>query len=424
MLNKIKGTQDFLDLTLFNFIITQAKQHLALYNFQEVVTPILEPTELFQRAVGEHTDVVSKEMFTIQPHGAAPTEAAICLRPEHTAAMMRAYLENDLYNTLPQPWKAYTWGPMFRYERPQKGRFRQFHQISLEIIGTANLAEDVLLISMLHHFFATKLQLDNYALQLNFLGTPTDRAAYRTKLITFLTQVADQICETCRGRSSKNPLRIFDCKSPTCQAVYQQAPLLIDSLSAESQAEWALLQAQLALLSISFVVNPRLVRGLDYYHKTVFEFVSGDLGAQNSFCGGGRYDQLASLLGHKQDYPAVGCGIGIERLLLLLESQTNRLRLPTQLALTVLIPLSADQVTLGLLLTEQLHSKNLCTELLLELGSLKSMLRKAHRLGAKFVALIGADEQAAQTVTVKNMLTSSSETVPQAGLADYLLRAV
>lgn len=423
MLSKIKGTQDFLDLTLFNWIVTQAKQHLALYNFQEVATPIIEPTELFQRAVGEHTDVVSKEMFTIQPHGAAAAEAAICLRPEHTAAMMRAYLESELPYAQPQPWKAYTWGPMFRYERPQKGRYRQFHQISLEIIGTASVSEDVLLISMLHSFFSSKLRLDNYALQLNFLGTLADRAAYRQQLTAFLTQVADQICETCRTRSSKNPLRIFDCKSPTCQTVYLAAPLLTDSLSPASQAEWSLVQEQLALLSVSFVVNPRLVRGLDYYNKTVFEFVSGELGAQNSFCGGGRYDQLATMLEHKQDYPAVGCGIGIERLMLLLANQPN-LQLPTKPALTVVIPLAAEQVTLALLLTEQLHSKNLCVELCLELSSLKSMLRKASRLGAKFVVLIGADEQATHTVTLKHMLTSTEERVPQAALAAQLLQTI
>lgn len=425
MIHKIKGTQDFINLELFNFIVAQAKTHLAEYNFQEVATPILEPTELFKRAVGEHTDVVSKEMFTIQQHGEQKEDREeICLRPEHTAAMMRAYLENDLYHSMPAPWKAFTYGPMFRYERPQKGRFRQFHQISLEIIDSHNISEDVRFISMLDSFFKTKLKLNNYALQLNFLGTPADRASYRLELVNFLEQVNSQICETCRVRKTKNPLRIFDCKNPTCQAAYETAPVITDALSPESRAEWELLQQQLALLSVSFVCKPTLVRGLDYYNKTVFEFVSSDLGAQNSFCGGGRYDQLASLIGAKQDYPSVGAGIGIERLMLLLETQINNLNLPTKPALTVILPLAPAQTTMALLLAQELNHKNLCVDVILEQTSVKSMMRKANRLGAKFAVLIGESEQQAHVVTVKNMVNGTEETIKQLDLANYLLQSI
>lgn len=424
MINRIKGTQDFINLELFNFIVAQAKTHLTEYNFQEVATPILEPTELFKRTVGEHTDVVSKEMFTILQHGEHANEEAICLRPEHTAPMMRAYLENDLYHSMPAPWKAFTYGPMFRYERPQKGRFRQFHQISLEIIDSSNISEDVRFISMLDSFFKNKLKLTNYALQLNFLGTPEDRARYRLELVNFLEQINAQICETCRVRKSKNPLRIFDCKSPTCQAAYEAAPVITDALSTESRVEWELLQQQLALLSISFVCKPTLVRGLDYYNKTVFEFVSTDLGAQNSFCGGGRYDQLASLIGAKQDYPSVGAGIGIERLILLLETQASNLNLPTKPALIVILPLTPAQTTMALLLAQELNHKNLCIDLLLEQTSVKSMMRKANRLGAKFALLIGESEQQAHVVTIKNMVNGTEEIIKQVELASYLLHSV
>ncbi|MFI5333516.1 MAG: histidine--tRNA ligase, partial [Candidatus Babeliales bacterium] len=289
MISRVKGTQDFLDLSLFNAIVDQCKRQAAVYGFTEIATPILEHTELFKRSLGLHTDVVNKEMFIIQTSSENDESESICLRPEATASIVRAFVENHVQQT---PWKVFTYGPMFRHERPQKGRYRQFHQISLEIIGSAAVAQDVQLIKMLDRFFSEKLLCSNYALHINYLGCAQDRAAYTATLKKFLDSVSNYLCPLCTERKEKNILRIFDCKNPNCQQVYTKAPHITDALCTACATEWHQLQEQLSLLSVSYHHNPTLVRGLDYYSKTVFEFVSGNLGAQNAFCAGGRYDQL------------------------------------------------------------------------------------------------------------------------------------
>lgn len=417
MISRVKGTQDFLDLSLFNTIVDQLKRHVALYGFTEVATPIIEHTELFMRSLGQHTDVVNKEMFLIvNSHTQDPNES-ICLRPEATASIVRAFIENQVQQT---PWKVFTYGPMFRYERPQKGRYRQFHQIDFEIIGSAAVAQDVQLITMLDRFFSEKLMCSNYALHINYLGCAQDRVTYSAILKKFLDSVVNSLCPLCTERKEKNILRVFDCKNPNCQEVYTKAPRISDALCASCAQEWQYLQDQLTLLSVSFHHQPSLVRGLDYYSKTVFEFVSGSLGAQNAFCAGGRYDQLVSQLGGKQDQPSIGAAIGIERLMLVLEPIKDTL--PTQKSdpLHVIVPFTQEQHALALLLADELYEHNLATEILLEGDSLKSMMRKANKLGAKYCLLLGQDEQAQREVTVKNMVTGQEERIAQTALVKYL----
>jgi histidyl-tRNA synthetase len=418
MISRIKGTQDFLDLSLYNFIIDQAKDHFGAYHFDEISTPILEPVELFHRSLGEHTDVVTKEMFIIQKH--AESSEDICLRPESTASTMRAFVENGVQIT---PWKVFSHGSMFRYERPQKGRFREFHQIDVEVIGAQSVSHDVQLITMLERFFSEKLQLDTFALAINYLGCASDREKYREKLYAFLTsKKAEGICDNCLVRREKNIMRVFDCKNPKCQEIYLKAPKIIEHMCDACNQEWKALQDQLQLLSVSFVVRPTLVRGLDYYSKTVFEFMSNDLGAQNTFCGGGRYDQLAKEFGAKQDYPSIGAALGLERLMLLLENKKAQLAITQPKAVHVIMPLAAAQHTLALIVADTLLAAGLCTDVLLEQDSIKSMMRQANRMGAAYALLLGETEQQEKTVTIKNMITGTQETIKQIELVNYLKR--
>lgn len=415
MIPRVKGTQDFLDLTLFNFLISNVKLHLQKYHFTEIATPILEPIELFKRSLGTHTDVVSKEMFVIEPHG-ADQEDRICLRPEATASTVRAFIENGIQTT---PWKVYSYGPMFRYERPQKGRYRQFHQVTIEVIGSAAVAQDVSLIAMLDRFFHEQLNLNNYALMINFLGCSADREAYRAILKKFLEKNLTHLCETCKIRKDTNIMRIFDCKTDTCKQIYKNAPFIADNLCEPCGNEWQQVQDMLQMLSISHSYAPTLVRGLDYYSKTVFEFVSANLGAQSAFCGGGRYDQLASMLGAKEDQPSVGAAIGIERVLLLLEPMKESLPIPQPPALLTVMPLDPVQQPLALIIADSLQASGCAVEVMLEGDSIKGMMRRANKLGAAYALLIGSEEMQTKTVTVKNMMTGNQERVAHADLVHY-----
>lgn len=408
MIPRVKGTQDFLDLTLYNYVLQVAKKYLANHHFTEIATPIIEQTSLFQRTLGEQTDVVSKEMFILESRDAGDT--SMCLRPEGTAATVRAFVEGHIQNL---PWKVFSSGPMFRYERPQKGRFRQFHQINIEVIGSVSVCQDVHMITMLDRLFHEGFGLNNYALLINYIGTREDRAHYRQELGTFLDTIADKLCKTCAERRTKNMMRIFDCKNPLCQELYDSAPRITDHLSPQSQAEWALIKEQLSALSVSFSHDPKLVRGLDYYNKTVFEFVSANLGAQNTFCGGGRYDHLAQELGAKDDAPSVGTAIGIERLMLLLEPMRDTLPIPAHPALHIVMPYSEKQYTLALLIADTLLAAGLCVEPYLEGDSMKSMMRKANKAGARYCIIIGDDEQQNHQVTIKNMMTGDDMRVLQ-----------
>jgi histidyl-tRNA synthetase len=419
MIPRVKGTQDFIDCTLFNFIIEKIKKHLTSYHFTEIQTPILESVDLFCRSLGLHTDVVSKEMFIIESRQEG-SEERICLRPEGTAPTVRAFNEHHIDLI---PWKVFSYGPMFRYERPQKGRFRQFHQVSMEIIGSGAIAQDVLFITMLDRFFHEVLKINSYALVINFLGCSQDREKYLITLKEFMnkTDIAEAVCEQCKERKERNIMRIFDCKNSQCQAMYRSAPYIADHLCAECSQEWHELQNQLSLLSVSHVYSPTLVRGLDYYNKTVFEFVSKNLGAQDTFCGGGRYNQLVHQLGGNQDQPAIGAAFGIERLMLLLEPLRDQLNIAHPPVLHLIIPMTPAQHTLAILLADELQAHNKCTDILFE-GSMKSMMRKASKFGTAYALILGETEQQGRTVTVKNMTTGAEQTIPQIDLIATLTK--
>lgn len=416
MIHKVKGTQDFLDTGLLMQLVHAAKKQVERYQFTEIITPLIEHIELFKRSLGTHTDVVSKEMFVIAPREG---DADLCLRPEMTASTVRAFIENGVQRT---PWRAFSWGPVFRYERPQKGRYRQFHQLNFEVIGAPSAYHDVELLVMLDSLFKDQLNITEYALHINFLGTPEDRQQYRAALAAFLEDVSSQMCETCRVRKDTNIMRVFDCKVPEDVTLYLQAPRITDFLSPESAAEWQLIQEQLLIQNIAYSVRPTLVRGLDYYNKLVFEFVSGSLGAQNAFCGGGRYDHLVAMLGGSQDQPCIGAAIGVERLLLVLEAQKKDQLLAHKPALTAIMPLAPAQQPLALLVARNLRDAGHCVETMLDGNSLKSMLRAADKLGVKYAAIIGESEQATQSVQLKNMMTGESELIKQIDLAERLKR--
>ncbi len=413
MINRVRGTQDILDLTLYNFVLDKIKEHTQLYNFTHIETPILEYTKLFFHSLGSTTDIVSKEMYTFP---AKSEEESICLRPEATSGIIRAYHENRIEE---KPFKTFSYGPMFRRERPQKGRWRQFDHLNFEVINTASIAQDALFIKMLDSFFSDKLNLENYVLKLNYLGCSKDRKQHKKALKNYLDKVDSKICDTCKVRKDANILRIFDCKNDTCQKVYENAPKLTAFLCDECNSEWKDIKEKLQILSVNFIEDPKLVRGLDYYNKIVFEFASPLLGAQSTFCGGGRYS-LGKDVGAKENFPCVGAAIGFGRLLLLTEQNINNLNLPTQPALYLIIPMDKKQYDLSLILADELTANKFCVDVLLEGNSIKSMMRKANKVGAKKVLIIGEDEQQTGTVTVKNMQTGEGVKVKQAEILKHL----
>jgi histidyl-tRNA synthetase len=417
MVARVRGTRDIIDPRLMFFAMKAITKQLQKYHFQQIVTPILEPVALFKRSLGLETDVVSKEMFIVGSSSAEENiDDQICLRPEATASVVRAFIEEGIQII---PWKVFLFGSMFRYERPQKGRYREFYQCSLELIGARSLAYDAQLLSMLDRLFRQSLKLEAYALHLNFLGCSEDRVIFKEQVSLFLEKHVSTLCSTCTTRKDTNVLRIFDCKNETCQELYTKAPVLADCFCEECAIEWRTLQDHLEELSVPFVVMPRLVRGLDYYNKTVFEFVSPVLGAQSTFCGGGRYDQLVKELGAREDQPSVGAAIGIDRLVLLLETVQHALDFSYEPKLFVIVPVSEEQHALALQVADALIRADLSVDVFFD-GSVKNMMRKADKSGAQTVLLIGKDEQEAGTVKIKHMQSGQEEVVKQIEIARHL----
>jgi histidyl-tRNA synthetase len=414
MIQRVKGTHDFISCGAYNYIVHTTKKHLSFYNFSEIQTPLIEPLELFVRALGSNTDVVGKEMFLIAQKEGADLDDQLCLRPEMTASTVRAFLNNDIQSS---PWNVFSHGPVFRYERPQKGRFRQFHQFNIEMIGAQTIGYDVELITLLDRLFLHTFFLDNYYLMINFLGCSTDRIEYKTVLKNFLLSCKNDICQTCINRTDNNTLRVFDCKQEACQARYEHAPLITDHLCPQCANEWKTVQELLNLMSVSYTHNPRLVRGLDYYNGTAFEFASNALGAQSSFCGGGRYDGLVKQFEPSKSVPALGAAFGIERLALLLENKKHLFE--DKQAINVLIPIESAQVPLALMYADQLRHEGTSVQLLLD-GSIKQMMKKADKMEARNVLFLGSSEQEAGTVTIKNMKTGKTETIKQTAAHEYL----
>ena len=408
----IKGMNDILpgEIATWQFLEQAARRVFQAYGFTEIRTPVVEKTELFCRSIGETTDIVEKEMYTF----ADKSGHSLTLRPEGTAPVMRAFIENKLYALDPVA-KLYYLGPMFRYERPQKGRYRQFHQIGVEAVGVEDPKIDAQILLMLSHYFE-EVGIPNVSLQINSLGCPECRPRYRRELVSFLANRLDALCPDCRRRWESNPLRVLDCKVPGCQEATQGAPAMLAHLCGNCEDHFGRVRDTLRDLRTPFSVNPRMVRGLDYYTKTTFEMVTGDLGAQNAVAAGGRYDGLIRDLGGPA-LPGIGFAMGLERLALLKGDGTIE---PSRPALFV-AALGEDAAHRGFLLMSTLQRKHLSCEMDYEGKSLKAQLRRAHKLQARFALILGEAEIARGIAQLRDMTTSTQEEIPLEGLEEVLL---
>ncbi len=393
---------------LWNRVEQEARRVFRAYNYHEIRTPILEETQLFARGVGQETDIVTKEMYTFTDRDG---ETSLTLRPEATASVMRAYIEHHL-DQRPGVQKLYYLGPMFRRERPQKGRFRQFFQIGAEAIGSESPYVDGEVIEMVVELFRA-VGLEGFEVLLNSVGCPNCRPVFVARLREALAQVKDSMCEDCRRRADTNPLRVLDCKVPEDQSKIEALPSILDSLDADCRAHFEAVQQYLRDLGIAFEIRPRLVRGLDYYMRTTFEIVHGALGAQNSVLGGGRYDGLAEALGAKIKAPGIGFSIGEDRLIMALEGEPR-----TALDVFV-VPLGDAAVRTAGPLARDLRRLNLAVEVGAG-GKLKRALELANKLGARRVLILGEDEIAQGRYTLKNMESGEQHSVSREQLFETL----
>lgn len=395
--NAPKGTKDIMPDQVYkwHYIEKKWKEICERYGFKEIRTPIFEHTELFQRGVGDTTDIVQKEMYTFNDHGGR----SITLKPEGTSPAVRAFIEHKQYAEV-QPIKIYYDIPCFRYEKPQSGRLRQFHQFGVETFGTPNMVADAEIIAIGYDFL-TSMGVTDLTLEINSVGCPECRAKHRKALKEFLAPKYDQLCDTCKSRYEKNPMRILDCKSPIDQELVQGAPMMVDFLCDDCKNAFEELQKNLEALEIPFVVNPKIVRGLDYYTKTAFEFVTNSLGAQGTVCGGGRYDNLVEEVGGPP-IPGVGFGLGKERLLMLMEA--NGVEIPKPSDCDVFIATMGEAAKLyGQKLLFELRRNGIKCQIDDLQRNFKGQFKYADRLGAKLAVVIGDNELETGVVTLKDM---------------------
>ncbi len=414
MINIPKGTKDVLPQYSYKWQYVEgiARDVAQLFNLKEIRTPTFEYTELFNRGVGETTDVVTKEMYTFKDKG----DRSITLKPEGTAGVGRSYVENGLGNNV-LPAKMYYIIPAFRYERPQAGRLREFHQFGVELYGAANAQTDAETI-LIADTLLKKLGLQ-VGLKLNSIGCPTCRAAYNQALKEFFEPHLEGLCHDCRTRFEKNPLRLLDCKEEGCKAINQDAPKILDHLCEDCNKHFEDVKACLDLAGVAYELDPRIVRGLDYYSRTVFEFVSTSIGAQGTVCGGGRYDGLIEQLGGKST-PAVGFAVGIERLLMVMESAG--VEIPEPIKPTVYIAgMDAECRKKAFELAALLRNNGVIAEVDLMDRSLKAQFKYADKLGARYVAVIGGNELAEGKANVKSMETGESISVAFEDILEYFL---
>lgn len=415
-----KGTNDLLgdSSRAWEYLLRTAQDLFALYGYQPIYTPLFEHTEVFTRGIGEATDIVGKEMYTFLDKG----ERSITLRPEGTASVVRSALEHNLTSN-GQGSKLYYAGPMFRYERPQKGRMRQFWQIGLEALNMPAASVDAEVISVLMAFFqSVGIPRDNMRLLLNSMGDENCRPAYREKVATFIRSHGADLCEECNRRAETNPLRAFDCKNPGCKEVMADAPLLRDELCDECAAHYAAVKAHLEGLGLTYIEDPKLVRGLDYYTRTVFEVqADAGLGSQNAIGGGGRYDRLMETYGGAPT-PGLGFALGFERTLLAMQAAGVVVPAPSIAEVYVArVDQCVEAETFAF--ASALRERGVAAELDHQGRSLKSQFKQADRLGARLVVVVGPDELETGQVTVRNMDTKAEERIDVAGLADHV-RAV
>ena len=420
MIKSVRGTRDLLppETALWNFVEAAARDVFGAYNFQEIRTPILEDLSLFQRSVGEETDIVSKEMFAWQDRGRAESDKGqwLALRPENTAGVVRAYIEHKLWERAGVQ-KLYYIGPQFRRERPQKGRYRQFYQIGAEAIGppaagSESPARDAEILEMLATLL-DRLGIQDWTLQLNTVGCANDRPRYHEALRAALSPVVGKMCADCQRREVTNPLRVFDCKVPEDQPIIATLPTIGEFLDEPCRVHFAEVQRILTALNIPFTLNERLVRGLDYYEKTAFEFTHGALGAQNAILGGGRYDGLSETLGGPRA-PGIGFAIGEDRLILSLRETAEALAKKPD---AYIAPLGEGMNAEAAKLARELRRHDLIIELGDESFRLKKSLETASKIGARYVVIVGENEVKSGAFALKNLATGEQVKVARTELA-------
>ncbi|CAM3322317.1 histidine--tRNA ligase [Paenibacillus lupini] len=409
---KPPGTQDILPgaVERWQYAEQKARDICRRFNFREIRTPIFESTELFQRGVGETTDIVEKEMYTFTDRG----NRSITLRPEGTAGVVRSYVENKLYGE-PDVSKLYYIGPMFRYERQQAGRYRQFHQFGIEALGSVDPAIDAEVIALGYTFY-TEVGLKDVRVDINSVGTPEVRAAFREKLLAFLMPKRELLCKDCQSRMERNPLRVLDCKVD--QAHFEGAPSILDSLDEECNTHFDKVKTYLSDMGIPFTINPRLVRGLDYYTHTAFEYKAEGIGAIDTIGGGGRYNGLVSEIGGP-DQPGVGLGLGLERTIMLLEHQQTELANAHQVDVYVVALGEAAEREVTRLVYE-LRTSGIRAERDYLGRKMKAQMKSADRLQARFTAILGDDELSRGEIALKEMATGKQRFVSLASLASEL----
>ncbi len=391
-IQSVRGFHDILgkDAKKFRKVSEIAREVLKLYNFEEIILPVVEYAELFQRSVGETTDIVQKEMFVFEDRKGRK----LALRPEGTASTVRAFIQHKLYALRPY-WKLFYEGPMFRYERPQAGRYRQFHQIGAEVFGVAEPHADAEIIKITYDILE-KLRIKNVVVEINSLGCKKDREAYREALLEYLYGVKEELCSDCISRMERNPLRVLDCKVETCKEAVKESPKIVDFLCDECREHYEKLKGYLKALNVPFRENHNLVRGLDYYTRTVFEAVSDDLGL--TLIAGGRYDYLVEELGGPPT-PALGFALGVERLMLLLEDEEEGFK-----DVYFIIPFGDERVyEYALKVGDALRKQGKVVELSYRKGGLKKQLEFANRMRYKYAVIIGEDEVKEGVVTIKDM---------------------
>ena len=419
MIKAIRGTRDLLppDTALWNFVEAAVRDVFHAYNFQEIRTPVFEETQLFARSVGEETDIVSKEMYTWEDRGRGQSEKgqSLTLRPENTAGVVRAYVEHKLWNRGLN--KLYYIGPQFRRERPQKGRYRQFYQIGAETIGPSSAgsespARDAEMLEMLATFL-NRLGINDWTLELNSVGCPNDRAVYNEALRKALAPVVDKMCGDCQRRAVTNPLRVFDCKVPEDQPIIENLPRISQFRDEGCRKHFQEVQEILKAVEVPFTLNDRLVRGLDYYTRTAFEFTHGALGAQNAILGGGRYDGLSEALGGPSA-PGIGFAIGEDRLVLALKESAEAVaRKPD----VYIAPFGPGMDREAAKIAHELRRHDVVAELGDESFRLKKSLETASKMGARFALIVGGNEVKAGAFALKKMETGEQISVPRAELA-------
>jgi histidyl-tRNA synthetase len=396
----LKGFKDIIpgEVELWQYLEKVAREVFDRFHFREIRLPILEETELFARSIGEATDIVEKEMYTF-------VDKKITMRPEATASLLRAYIEHGLYVQKPVQ-RLFTIGPMFRHERPQKGRLRQFHQMDIEVLGSENPRVDSELMAMGAMLFE-ELGIA-VSLELNSLGCPECRPGYRAELLAYIKERHDSLCSDCRRRSSTNPLRVLDCKVPSCREQIVDAPSLLDHLCGQCRDHFGQVQDGLQQLGVAYRLNKFMVRGLDYYCRTTFEFITSELGAQGAVAAGGRYDGLIESLGGPKNSPGIGFAMGMERLVLLLQQQEKSSVEDDKVDLFV-AGIGEQGSRTGFGLAHQLRAKKFSVAMDYEGRSLKSQMKQADKAGAHFVLIIGDAELSSGNGVLRNMMTKEEQ---------------